>query len=51
MTTMTAKTTIWRRVFLIGCLPSRLTLARLQTVPHAGADVAAPRDAAQASGG
>src|SRR5665648_921851 len=32
---MTAKTAIWRRVFLIGFLPSRLTPAKLKTVPHA----------------
>src|SRR5450759_2718702 len=32
---MTAKTAIWRRVFLIGFLPSRLTAAELKTVPHA----------------
>src|SRR5450756_534771 len=32
---MTAKTAIWRRVFLIGFLPSWLTPAKLMTVPHA----------------
>src|SRR5450759_3350173 len=32
---MTARQAIWRRVFLIGFLPSRLTPAKLKTVPHA----------------
>lgn len=48
---MTAKTAIWRKVFLIGFLPSRLTPAKLKTVPHAREATAAPEVAAQCACG
>jgi hypothetical protein len=50
---MTAKTAIWRRVFLIGFLPSRLTPAKLKTVPHARetvSEVAGDRASAEGAG-